>query len=78
MMVFQNYFDVHATNGTVYVSSKLDRETAERIVIKILAEDLNAADPAPQSATGKVYTYTYSRLKWCVLVQLPAVPATSC
>lgn len=52
LLVLQNYFEVHATNGTVYVSSKLDRETAERIVIKILAEDLHAADPPQQSATG--------------------------
>ncbi|XP_070186164.1 cadherin-23-like isoform X3 [Littorina saxatilis] len=47
-----NYFDVHANNGTIFVSSKLDRETAERVVVKILAEDLNAADPRPQSATA--------------------------
>ena len=52
MLVLQNYFDVHANNGTVYVFSKVDRETAGTIVVKILAEDLNAADPLQQSATG--------------------------
>ncbi|XP_076454243.1 cadherin-23-like isoform X3 [Babylonia areolata] len=47
-----NYFDVHDYNGTIYVSSQLDRETAEKIVVQILAEDLNAATPPQQSSTA--------------------------
>nr|KAG5714955.1 hypothetical protein BaRGS_000443 [Batillaria attramentaria] len=47
-----NYFDVFATNGTIFVSSQLDRETVERIVIKILVKDINAQQPPEQSATA--------------------------
>ncbi|KAL8591925.1 hypothetical protein ACOMHN_039978 [Nucella lapillus] len=48
----KDYFDVHPNNGTIYVHSKLDRETAERIVVKILAQDRNAANPPQQSSTA--------------------------
>ena len=45
-------FDVHPQNGTVYVRSELDRETAELIRITIHVTDVNAYDPPLQTATG--------------------------
>ncbi|XP_067673633.1 cadherin-23-like isoform X2 [Haliotis asinina] len=46
------YFDVFPNNGTVYVASPLDRESAERVVIKILVRDINAWEPVDQTATA--------------------------
>ncbi|XP_046351403.2 cadherin-23-like isoform X2 [Haliotis rufescens] len=46
------YFDVYPNNGTVYVASQLDRETAERVVIKVLVRDINAWEPVDQTATA--------------------------
>ncbi|XP_069123032.1 cadherin-23-like isoform X3 [Argopecten irradians] len=48
----QNYFTVLPDTGDVVVKSTLDREVAERVVIEILAEDLNAWHPSVQNATA--------------------------
>ncbi|XP_050394981.1 cadherin-23 isoform X6 [Patella vulgata] len=47
-----DYFNVIPNTGVVYVSAKLDREIAERIVLKILATDLGAWSPKIQTATA--------------------------
>ncbi|KAL3875780.1 hypothetical protein ACJMK2_033697 [Sinanodonta woodiana] len=52
-----DYFGIHAGNGSIYVNSTLDRETAEVITMEILATDLNAWIPGgnssnPQTATA--------------------------
>ncbi|KAK3090257.1 hypothetical protein FSP39_010440 [Pinctada imbricata] len=41
----QDYFGIVPTNGTIYVKTPLDRETAEVITLKILVKDLNAWEP---------------------------------
>lgn len=46
------YFDVRANNGTIYVASTLDRETAERVVVKIFVQDWNAVNNSEQTATA--------------------------
>jgi hypothetical protein len=58
--MFQNYFDIEETTGIVFVKSKLDRETAEKVELKILVRDLNGLHPSPdqQTATG-ILIYLY-------------------
>ncbi|OWF48736.1 cadherin-23-like [Mizuhopecten yessoensis] len=48
----QNYFKVLPDTGDIVVKSVLDRETAERVVLEILVEDLNAWHPSVQNATA--------------------------
>ncbi|XP_060077744.1 cadherin-23-like [Ylistrum balloti] len=48
----QNYFTVLPDTGDVVVKSPLDRETAERVVLEILVEDVNAWHPSIQNATA--------------------------
>lgn len=51
----QNYFDINETTGILFVKSVLDRETAEKIELKVLVKDLNGWQPSAdqQTATGK-------------------------
>ncbi|XP_061191904.1 cadherin-23-like isoform X2 [Saccostrea echinata] len=48
----QDYFDIQTTNGTVYVKSAIDRETAERVELKILVQDLNGWQPSADLQTA--------------------------
>ncbi|XP_033730834.1 cadherin-23-like [Pecten maximus] len=48
----QNMFDVHETNGSVFVSDRLDRETASQVVITILVNDTMCAEHCPQTSTA--------------------------
>ena len=48
----QDYFGVEAGSGQVYIKTKLDRETTDRVVLEIMAEDMNA-DLGQQTATGE-------------------------
>ena len=55
---FQDYFEIDNTTGRVSVRSNdslPDREVAERVVLTVMVQDLNAYHPAPQTATGKCY-----------------------
>ncbi|XP_033731702.1 protocadherin Fat 4-like [Pecten maximus] len=48
----QNMFDVHESNGSVFVSDSLDRETASQVVITILVNDTMCAEHCPQTSTA--------------------------
>ncbi|XP_053381734.1 protocadherin Fat 4-like [Mercenaria mercenaria] len=50
----KDYFGVNQTSGSVYVKGDLDRETAKTVVLTIKAEDLNAFNPSPQTATASL------------------------
>ncbi|KAK3582014.1 hypothetical protein CHS0354_039681 [Potamilus streckersoni] len=53
-----DYFNIHMGNGSIYVNSTLDRETAEVITMEILATDLNAWVPVGNSSNPQTATAT--------------------
>lgn len=48
----QNYFDINETTGILFVKSVLDRETAEKIELKVLVKDLNGWQPSADQQTA--------------------------
>lgn len=46
-------FDIYPSNGSVYVSGNLDRETATQMYITVRVNDTNGVESLPQTATGK-------------------------
>ncbi|XP_078320025.1 cadherin-23-like isoform X2 [Crassostrea virginica] len=48
----QNYFDIEEATGSFFVKSALDRETAEKIELKVLVKDLNGWQPSADRQTA--------------------------
>ena len=58
----QDWFAVDPESGVISVSSKLDRETAQLVILRILVNDTNADIEYPhQTVTGLWVLYYLSR-----------------
>ncbi|XP_021353850.1 protein dachsous-like, partial [Mizuhopecten yessoensis] len=47
----EHMFSIHPTNGSVFVSNSLDRETASQVTLIIIVNDTKCAEHCPQTAT---------------------------
>ena len=50
--LFQNYFSINSSDGSVSVLALADREVAQEYRIQITVTDLNAFNTPPQTATS--------------------------
>ena len=51
--IIQSLFGIHSHNGSVYVTSELDREIVEEITLTVFVQDVNAQVPPKQNNTGE-------------------------
>ena len=64
--LFQNYFSINSSDGSVSILHSADREVAQEYNIQITVTDLNAYNPNPQTATSKSWCLV-SNVLFCIV-----------